>query len=58
MSNEPRPPVVLLIGATGNVGPHVARAVIERGAAARVLTRNAQRAAGILPAGCALAGIR
>lgn len=45
---------VLLLGATGNVGPHVARALLDRGAAVRVLTRDAERAAQVLPAGCEL----
>jgi NAD(P)H dehydrogenase (quinone) len=42
----------LLIGATGNVGPHVVSALLERGASPRVLTRHAERAAGLLPGGC------
>jgi NAD(P)H dehydrogenase (quinone) len=42
----------LLLGATGNVGPHVVTALLERGVTPRVLTRNAQRAAAILPDGC------
>ncbi|GIG49261.1 NAD(P)H-binding protein [Dactylosporangium siamense] len=44
---------VLLIGATGNVGPHVARALLRRGDdLVRVLTRDAGRAAHVLPPGC------
>ncbi len=44
---------VLLLGATGNVGPHVARALLRRGDdVVRVLTRDAARAAGVLPPGC------
>ncbi|MEV0561820.1 NAD(P)H-binding protein [Dactylosporangium sp. NPDC050588] len=44
---------VLLIGATGNVGPHVARALLRRGDdVVRVLTRDAARAATVLPPGC------
>ena len=39
---------VLLLGATGNVGPHVARALLRRGDdVVRVLTRDAGRAADV-----------
>lgn len=41
---------VLLLGATGNVGPHVARALVARGVDTRALVRDRQRAAGKLPA--------
>lgn len=41
----------LVLGATGTVGPHVVRALLDRGEAARVLTRDARRAREILPAG-------
>ncbi|GAB3830065.1 NAD(P)H-binding protein [Dactylosporangium cerinum] len=44
---------VLLIGGTGTVGPHVARALLRRGDdLVRVLTRDAGRAAQVLPPGC------
>lgn len=42
---------VLAVGATGTVGPHVITSLTERGAAVRVLTRNAERARTLLPAG-------
>jgi uncharacterized protein YbjT (DUF2867 family) len=41
---------VLLLGATGRVGPHVARELAARGVAVRALVRDPQRAAGVLPA--------
>jgi uncharacterized protein YbjT (DUF2867 family) len=41
---------VLLIGATGTIGPHVVAGLLARNAdAIRVLTRNVSRARGILP---------
>jgi uncharacterized protein YbjT (DUF2867 family) len=40
---------VLLLGATGRVGPHVARELAARGVAVRALVRDPQRAAGVLP---------
>lgn len=42
---------VLLLGSTGRVGPHVARSLLARGADVRVLTRDAERAATVLPEG-------
>ncbi|AHH18583.1 Nmr family protein [Nocardia nova SH22a] len=42
---------VLVLGATGNIGPHVVRGLVERGAAVRVLTRDAGRARAMLPDG-------
>ncbi|WP_256839463.1 NAD(P)H-binding protein [Ornithinimicrobium faecis] len=42
---------VLLLGSTGRVGPHVARSLLDRGASVRVLTRDAERAATVLPEG-------
>ena len=42
---------VLVIGATGTIGPHVVQALVDRGAVTRVLARDATRAAGILPIG-------
>lgn len=42
---------VLLLGATGRVGPHVARSLTKQGAHVRVLTRDPGRAATVLPAG-------
>lgn len=39
---------VLVLGATGNVGPHVVRALLDRGADVRVLTRNSARAGALL----------
>jgi uncharacterized protein YbjT (DUF2867 family) len=40
---------VLLTGATGNVGPHVARALAAGGTPVRALTRDPGRAARVLP---------
>jgi uncharacterized protein YbjT (DUF2867 family) len=40
---------VLLLGATGRIGPHVARELAARGVAVRALVRDPQRAAGVLP---------
>lgn len=45
---------VLLVGATGNVGPHVVRALVERDVESRILTHDAARAATVLPAGVEL----
>jgi uncharacterized protein YbjT (DUF2867 family) len=42
---------VLVVGATGTVGPHVVRALTERQVPVRVLVRDAARAAALLPAG-------
>lgn len=42
---------VLVVGATGTVGPHVITALATLGGPARVLTRDADRARTILPAG-------
>lgn len=42
---------VLVVGATGTVGPHVVRALTALGRPARVLARDAERARAILPAG-------
>jgi NAD(P)H dehydrogenase (quinone) len=42
---------VLVVGATGTVGPHVVRALTERQVPVRVLARDAARAAALLPAG-------
>jgi NAD(P)H dehydrogenase (quinone) len=42
---------VLLLGSTGRVGPHVAGALLSRGAEVRVLSRDPDRAATVLPAG-------
>ncbi len=41
---------VLLLGATGTVGPHVVNGLLDRGEQPRVLTRNAAHARGVLPA--------
>ncbi|HWD02875.1 MAG TPA: NmrA family NAD(P)-binding protein [Amycolatopsis sp.] len=40
---------VLVLGATGTIGPHVVAGLRARGAATRVLTRNSSRAREILP---------
>lgn len=42
---------VLVLGATGVVGPHVVRALVARGVPTRVLTRNVGHATEVLPAG-------
>jgi len=42
---------VLVVGATGTVGPHVVRALAERQVPVRVLVRDEARAAALLPAG-------
>lgn len=42
---------VLVVGATGTVGPHVVRALTALGRPPRVLARDAERARAILPAG-------
>jgi uncharacterized protein YbjT (DUF2867 family) len=42
---------VAVIGATGNVGPHVVASLLACDADVRVLTRDERRAAGLLPAG-------
>lgn len=42
---------ILVLGATGNIGPHVVRSLIEQGADVRVLTRDAKRASTLLPSG-------
>jgi uncharacterized protein YbjT (DUF2867 family) len=42
---------VLVVGATGTVGPHVVRALAALGVPARALARDADRARAILPAG-------
>lgn len=42
---------VLVLGSTGNVGPHVVKALVDQQVATRVLTRDAARASHILPAG-------
>lgn len=42
---------VLVLGATGNVGPHVVRALLDGDVATRVLTRDADRAARVLAPG-------
>ncbi|WP_309617153.1 NAD(P)H-binding protein [Salinibacterium sp.] len=41
---------VLLLGSTGNVGPHTVESLLEAGSDVRVLARDAARARGILPA--------
>lgn len=43
--------MVLVLGATGNVGPHVVAALLSRGAAVRVLARNVDKARLALPSG-------
>jgi uncharacterized protein YbjT (DUF2867 family) len=45
----------LVVGATGNVGPHVVSALCARGEQVRVLVRDPVRAATLLPAGIELA---
>jgi uncharacterized protein YbjT (DUF2867 family) len=47
---------VLVVGATGTVGPHVVRALAARNVPTRVLARDADRAWGILPAGTDIRG--
>ncbi len=42
---------VLVLGATGTVRPHLVRTLAERGPTTRVLTRDATRAAEVLPGG-------
>lgn len=42
---------VLVVGATGNVGPHAVRALSERGVGVRVLARDIKRARALLPVG-------
>jgi uncharacterized protein YbjT (DUF2867 family) len=42
---------VLVIGATGNIGPHVVRGLMDRGKTVRVFTRDAARAQAVLPEG-------
>ncbi len=42
---------VLVVGATGTVGPHVIRALAALGEPARALARDADRARAVLPAG-------
>ena len=41
---------VLVVGATGTVGPHVVRTLAARGSSARVLARDAGHARAVLPA--------
>jgi uncharacterized protein YbjT (DUF2867 family) len=41
---------VLLFGATGRIGPHVARELVDRGASVTALVRDPARAAAVLPA--------
>ena len=41
---------VLLFGATGRIGPHVARELVSRGATVAALVRDPARAAAVLPA--------
>lgn len=41
---------VAVIGGTGTLGPGIVTALLERGAAVRVLTRDVERARGLLPA--------
>lgn len=43
--------VVLVLGATGTVGPHVVNALVDRGADTRVLVRDRQHADKVLPPG-------
>lgn len=45
----------LVLGATGTVGPHVVTGLLDRGADAAVLTRDATRAGGVLPDGVQIA---
>ncbi|WP_328387987.1 NmrA family NAD(P)-binding protein [Nocardia sp. NBC_00416] len=45
---------ILVTGATGNTGRHVVAELLRRGAAVRALTRDPERAAGLLPAGTEL----
>lgn len=47
---------VLVVGATGTVGPHVVRALAARDVPTRVLARDADRARDILPAGADIRG--
>lgn len=42
---------VLVLGATGNLGPHVVRGLVDRQVQTPVLARNAARAGEILPRG-------
>jgi uncharacterized protein YbjT (DUF2867 family) len=46
---------ILVTGATGTVGRHVTEQLLDRGAAVRALTRNAERAKTILPEGVEIA---
>jgi len=46
---------ILVTGATGTVGRHVTELLVQRGAAVRALTRNAQRAKSVLPEGVEIA---
>ena len=45
----------LVLGSTGNAGPHVVSALRARGEQVRVLVRDPARAAALLPAGIELA---
>lgn len=47
---------ILVTGATGLVGHNIARVLREQGKAVRVLARDPQRAAGIVPEGCEIVG--
>ena len=47
--NERR--AILIVGGTGNVGRHVVPALLEKGERVRVLTRDPERARGLLGAG-------
>ena len=48
---------ILVIGGTGNLGPHVVRSLLARGAEVGVLTRDPIRAAAILPAEARTIGV-
>lgn len=41
--------MILVVGATGNIGKHVVTELVEKGVEVRALTRNAQHAATMLP---------
>lgn len=43
--------MILVVGATGNIGRHVVRGLVEQDIAVRALSRDPQRAAELLPAG-------
>lgn len=48
--------VILVVGATGNIGRHVVRGLVEQGIAVRALSREPRRAAELLPTGVEIIG--